>query len=146
MNASTARIDAPATLIRVAEACDVLADAWMNGKPGAAMPSDDAVRDAVSALIDTIPASKDARIVDLREGLDEARSIIDMELQTPKDVGRYLVAVSQTAREEAGWSRSLKDQAKDAATTPDAVKKATAHGPSAMPPFGATLARRTAER
>ena len=118
----------------------------MNGRPGAALPSDDVVRDAMSALIDTIPASKDARIVDLREGLDEARSVIDMELQTHKDVGRHLLAVSQMAREEAGWSRSLKDQATVAATVPDAVKKTSAHGPSAMPPFGATLARRATER
>ena len=146
MTDTNKRIDGAGTLIRVAEACDILADAWMNGKPGVAMPSHDDVRDAVSALIDTIPVSKDARIVELREGLDEARSIIDMEMQKPSDVGRYLISVSENAREQAGWSRSLSSQAAETSQDAGRNKASTAHGPSSMPPFGATLARRDAGR
>jgi hypothetical protein len=146
MTDTSRRIDAAATLIRVAEACDILADAWMNGRPGTAMPNDDDVRDAVSALIDTIPASRDARIVELREGLDEAKSIIDMEMQRPSDVGRYLLSVSENAKEQAGWTRSLSNQAAETSQDAGRNKASTAHGPSSMPPFGATLARRDTGR
>lgn len=135
--------DARTALARVAQACDEMSAAWAGPRKDAIAPSDDEVYDSVMKLKDSIGSSKDHRLVDVRDGLDDAAGTIQMEDGTPEKVASMLDVVAEMAREDARPRNTLEQQA--AMTTAEARSasgETPARGPSAMPPFGATVTRK----
>jgi hypothetical protein len=147
MSTNARNEDARTALTRVAQACDDMSAAWAGPKRDAIAPSDDDVYDRVMALKDSIGPTKDSRLVDVRDGLDDAAGTIQMQGGTPEKVAGMLDLVAVMAREDARPRNSLEQQAAVTASEARPAKGETpARGPSAMPPFGATLARRVTER